>query len=116
MFKNYGARGIRVCKRWLKFENFYEDMGDPPTSKHSLDRIDNNKGYNKKNCRWATPREQCNNKRNNKFIEHNGRKLTLSQWGRELGINWFTILSRLNRGCSTEEAFSKINFKTKKPL
>ena len=56
-YKDYGGRGITVCKRWLKFENFYKDMGERPKNK-TLDRIDNNKGYSKKNCKWSTKSEQ----------------------------------------------------------
>jgi len=61
-YKHYGGRGIGVCKKWLKFENFYEDMGDIPTDK-SLDRIDNDKGYSKSNCRWACRSLQASNKK-----------------------------------------------------
>ena len=61
-FKDYGGRGITVCDRWMKFENFYEDMGDREKGLE-LDRIDNNRGYSKDNCRWTTSAENNRNKR-----------------------------------------------------
>lgn len=63
-YRHYGGRGITVCDRWLQsFANFYEDMGDVPASGYSLDRVDNDKGYSKENCRWATASEQSSNQR-----------------------------------------------------
>lgn len=59
----YGKRGIAICERWNKFENFLEDMGEPPTNKHSIDRINNDGNYEPNNCRWTTQREQIKNSR-----------------------------------------------------
>lgn len=63
-YKNYGGRGIDICQDWVdSFESFYKDMGPKPSRNHSLERIDNSKGYNKENCKWATRKEQNNNQR-----------------------------------------------------
>jgi hypothetical protein len=67
-FRYYGGRGITVCERWKLVKNFYADMGKAPSLKHSLNRIDNNKGYEPSNCIWSTMEEQNNNKRNNETV------------------------------------------------
>lgn len=102
-YKYWGGRGIKVCKRWHKFENFLEDMGKRPSPKHSLDRIDNNQGYSKKNCRWATTFEQNNNKRSNLIIEFRGEKRSRKEWSLITGIASATIWSRWSKGWSAEE-------------
>ncbi len=106
-YHNYGGRGIMFCDRWTQFVNFFEDMGHPPTPKHSLDRINNNLGYSSDNCRWATKIEQENNKRTNHRIEYDGEIKTLTQWANVLSIPVSTLDGRL-RICkwSIEKAFT----------
>ena len=104
-YKNYGGRGITVCKRWLKFENFYADMGNKP-ERFSLDRIDNNKGYYKENCRWVTQKEQCRNRRNNVNITYKKKTKLLLIWSEELGINYNVLWQRIKKyNWSVEKAF-----------
>lgn len=102
-YKDYGERGITVCDRWNTkrggcFKNFLEDMGEPPTHKHQIDRIDNNKlinGYSPKNCRWVLPKENCRNKRNNKLYTYNGKTQCLIRWAEEYNIKIGTLWARL---------------------
>lgn len=75
----YGGRGIKVCDRWLAFENFKHDIGPPPTLSMTLDRVDNSKGYGPDNCRWATAEEQARNRRSNRLIEYHGALMTVGQ-------------------------------------
>ena len=105
-FKNYGARGVTVTDSWSEFTTFLSDMGQPPSDDHTLDRINNNLGYCKENCRWATKDIQANNTRRNVFITFSGRTLTMSQWARELGLKVGTLECRLRRGWSYERALT----------
>lgn len=101
-FKDYGARGINVCKRWLNFQNFYADMGEAPP-KHSLERINNNKGYSKSNCKWATIKEQQNNRRICISLTFCGKTLNAVQWAKELGISKGVIYRRFHKGWNVNE-------------
>jgi hypothetical protein len=95
-YKNYGGRGIWVYKKWREdFNNFYKDMGARPSKKHSIERIDNNKGYFPKNCIWATRKEQANNTRANRLITIRGETKTLQQWIDKSGIKYATVNKRL---------------------
>lgn len=73
-------------------------MGKKPTLKHELDRIDSNGNYCPENCRWATRKEQANNTSQNIYIEYNGERLTIAQWADKLGMNYYTLYSRLQKG------------------
>ena len=107
-YKDYGGRGIKVCDRWLEsFENFYADMGEPPTDAYTIERRNNDEGYSADNCIWATRTEQSNNKRSNRLVSCNGRTMTITQWSRELGIPPMTIHNRLKRGWTADEALRK---------
>ncbi len=98
-YRRYGGRGITVCERWLaSFQNFLDDMGSCPSPKHTIERIDNNGPYSPENCRWATWVEQCNNKRTNRFLTHDGETMTIVEWSRRTGINESTLYSRAERG------------------
>lgn len=105
-YSHYGERGITVCDIWRQsFQSFLDDMGLPPSDAHTLDRIDNNKGYSKDNCRWATPSQQSNNRRNTKQLTIKGITRPLSEWCALAGIGSKTVLYRLkHRGMTHEEA------------
>ena len=106
-YPRYGGRGIKVCTEWFRnFEQFYADMGDPPSTNHSLDREDNSKDYAKDNCRWATAREQACNTRRNVHVTYNGQQHVLFVAIKLAGIPPYMVQNRRNRlGMSPQEAF-----------
>ena len=100
----YGGRGITVCDSWKNdFAAFYADMGDPPSDQHSIDRRDNNGNYEPENCRWATPREQANNRRSNIMLTLDRTTRTAEEWSAIVGINAATIRQRKKRGWSDKD-------------
>lgn len=106
---NYGGRGITVCDRWNQsYLNFLSDMGERPEGT-TLDRIDNNKGYEKKNCRWTTIKTQNNNKRNNQIY----KSRTVFEWADFLNLNVKTIKTRLHRGWPWEQALGLVKRRKK---
>lgn len=106
-FKYYGGRGITIDPSWRKFDQFFRDMGFRPSSKHSIDRVNNNGSYCKANCRWATRIEQANNRRNNHLVKLDGQVMTLTQAADRYSIPVKRASLRLRRGWSVEDAFTK---------
>ena|SRR3990167_484135 len=102
----YGARGISVCKKWLSYQGFLADMGHSPRGM-TLERINNSGNYWKGNCKWATPKEQANNRRSNRLITFENITMTLAQWSEKLGIKSYTLRRRIVDGWSIKEALYK---------
>lgn len=105
-YSSYGGRGLTVDPRWdASFEVFLADMGRRPGSGYSVERLDNDKGYWPDNCRWATNKEQTNNRRSSRVLEYNGESRTLAQWAELTGIAQATLRRRIERGWGVKEAF-----------
>lgn len=94
-YSNYGSRGIEVCKKWLSFEGFWEDMCNGYEDNLTIDRINNNGNYCKENCRWATREEQSKNKRNNIFYVVDGKKMILREISKKYGIEYKKLKARI---------------------
>jgi hypothetical protein len=106
-YEHYGGRGIRVCKRWRKFEDFLADMGPRPSPEHSIDRYPDKDGdYEPGNVRWATRTEQARNTRVNRLITHDGQTLTVTEWSERTRIGASTIGERLRHGWSASDAIT----------
>jgi hypothetical protein len=108
-YKYYGGRGISVCGRWLKFECFIEDMGPRPSSRHTLERKDNNGNYEPGNCEWATRDAQMTNTRHNRFLTYGGETRTLSDWARLIGIAVSSLHGRLKKGWPLDRALTPLS-------
>ncbi len=105
--KNYRDRGISVCEEWKApggFKKFLAHIGRKPSPKHSLDRIDNDRGYEPGNVRWATSKEQNRNKRDNHLITIRGETKCIAEWAEESPIGQRGIYNRLRRGWDSEAA------------
>ena len=108
-YEHYGAIGIKVCERWDSFENFLEDMGERPSKSYTIDRIDVNGDYEPSNCRWATAKEQQNNKHNTIYITLDGQTHTIPEWADILGIKESVIRVRLRRNKTAKECLSTVD-------
>lgn len=105
-YKNYASRGITVCDRWKIFENFIADMGPRPSSKHSIDRINNDGNYEPKNCRWATVKQQRSNTRLNHYLCFKEQKMTIREWSEDTKLPYGIILWRIKKGWSAERTLT----------
>lgn len=104
-FNNYGGRGITICERWSFFPNFVQDMGRRPKG-FQIERINNDGNYEPGNCKWATPREQSNNKRCSRYLDFNGERMTAKQWADKLGVSYEAVMARLERGWSGKDTIA----------
>ncbi len=99
----YKGRGIQVCERWRDFANFIRDMGVAPSDKHTIDRLDGDKDYQPDNCRWATPKEQARNRRDNTLLTYDGMTLCAKEWSEVMGVGYGTLLNRIKMGWTVEQ-------------
>lgn len=107
-YHRYGGRGISICDEWIEsFEAFYRDVGARPGPGYSIDRINNDKGYNKENCKWSTKEEQANNRSTSVYYKHNGVSRTLAGWCRELKLDYSLVRCRISSGWSFERAIAE---------
>ena len=105
-YKYYGGRDITICEKWMTYEGFSEDMLSEYKDGLTIDRVDNDRGYSKENCRWVTMEKQCNNKSNNRCIVIAGLTKTLAQWCKEWNVSYEMIRKRLIMGWSPLRAFT----------
>ena len=102
-YNRWGGRGIKICDKWLQFSGFFEDMGERPTN-CTIERIDNNLGYNKENCRWATVTQQQRNRRITKRYNFHGKLLTASEISETCEISEYNLFYRLSAGWNPDDA------------
>lgn len=108
-WEHYGGRGIEVCDKWrYDFAAFLADMGRRPAIGYSIERINNDGNYEPSNCRWATAKEQANNRTTTLFVDFRGETKTLLEWADIVGIKYQSLISRIHlRGWSVDDALTK---------
>ena len=109
-YGQYGGRGITVCERWQSFEDFLADMGECQAG-YSIDRINPDGNYEPGNCRWASQKDQQNNRTNNHRLTMNGETRTIAEWCDLLGLSKSTVMDRLSKGWTAEKVLSKGDFR-----
>ena len=116
-YSRYGGRGIKVCPEWDSFDEFEKwayESGYNDTL--TIDRVNNDKGYSPDNCRWATPKQQANNRKSSVYVEYNGEKHTYAEWADIAGINYKVFMTRVYRGYSLEDCMKqgRLKYNTKR--
>lgn len=105
--KNYSSKGIQVCEEWQSFPVFKEwALTHGYADDLTIERKDNNEGYNPQNCCWIPKSEQSKNRTTNHYITYNNQTMTLTDWSKTLGVNRLTLSARLSRGWTVEKAFT----------
>lgn len=108
-FDRYGGRGIKISEKWFySFWEFYKDMGPRPSPDYQIERKDNNKGYCKENCKWATRKEQCRNRSTNTYVIYKNKQVSLAELSELTGIKPATLQYRLSKGYSCEEIIKPV--------
>lgn len=107
-WRRYGGRGIKVCDRWMRsFKSFFNDMGNKPSRRHSIERLNNNGDYEPNNCVWDTGKPQCRNRANNVLLTLNGRTLCIAEWSEKITVRCSILYGRKRRGWSDEKILTE---------
>lgn len=106
-YQHYGARGISVCDRWRRFEDFLADMGDAP-AEHSIERVDNDRGYEPGNCKWLPQALQAQNRRGNVYLDVGGKTICVAEASRRTGIGEGAIRWRIRKGWPVEKILAVV--------
>lgn len=112
LYKWYGGRGVTMCEKWSAFLSFYDDMHKGYAKGLQLDRIDNEKGYSKDNCRWVTSSANNRNRRSNRIVHTPDGLMVLAKAAEVYGLSPSLITTRLKRGYSVQKTFAKIDYRS----
>ncbi len=107
-YEHYGGRGIKLCERWKDFETFLSDIGEAPSRLHTIERVDNDKGYSPDNCIWATRKVQARNRRSSQKLTMDGMSLCVTEWAEKYSVSSGSMRYRLSRGMSLKDAIASL--------
>lgn len=110
-YGDYAGRGILVCERWKNFANFYTDMGPRPSPQHTIERLNNDQGYNPSNCEWRTRKDQARNRRSSVFVTYDGKRYLLAELCDRLNFTYSVANHRKLRGWEEQDLFLPIGYR-----